>query len=90
VRVAAGGEAEGLAVPRLDLAGLWLSDAGFPVGVEVRVEVVEAGRLVVTRVEEGGDEHQGLLPLVWIPAEQLVAVERMAAEAGRRREPVHA
>lgn len=38
-------------VPFLRLGGLWLEDAGFPIGSRVRVEV-EAGRLVVTPASE--------------------------------------
>lgn len=67
--------------PRLELSGYWLADAGFPVGARVEVEVVEPGRLVVTRVDEEGTALQGLLPLLWIPAERLAALE--AAGVGR-------
>lgn len=52
------------------------------------MEVVEPGRLVVSRRKDGGDDHQGLLPLVWIPAHQLAAVER--ATAARAAEAAHA
>jgi len=68
--------------PLLKLAGLWLADAGFPVEALVEVEMVEPGRLVVTRVEEEGVELGKLLPLVWIPAERLAAIEGAAGEAG--------
>lgn len=37
-------------VPYLRFNGLWLAEAGFPVGSRVRVEV-EEGRLVVTPAE---------------------------------------
>lgn len=67
------------AVPRLELAGLWLEDAGFPVGTQVRLELVEPGCLLLTREEEEDLDAQPLLPLVWIPAEQIAAVERAAA-----------
>ena len=60
--------------PRLELTGPWLEQAGFPVGSRVEVEVVEPGRLVVTRVDLDGP-LPNLLPLVWLPVEQLVAIE---------------
>jgi len=60
--------------PRLELAGYWLEDAGFPVGARVEVEVVEPGRLVVTRQDLGGP-LPNLLPLVWVPVERLAAIE---------------
>jgi Toxin SymE, type I toxin-antitoxin system len=56
--------------PRLELSGCWLEDAGFPIGIRVRVEVVEPGRLEVRRVPRASSA-QGRLPLVWIPAEQI-------------------
>jgi hypothetical protein len=70
--------------PRLELSGYWLADAGFPVGARVEVEVVEPGRLVMTRQDLGGP-LPNLLPLVWVPVEQLASIEeaREAAEAGR-------
>ena len=68
----------GRSSPRLDLSGPWLEAAGFPVGSRVEVEVVEPGRLVVTRADVGGP-LLNLLPLVWVPVEQLAALE----EAGR-------
>ena len=43
--------------PRLDLTGPWLTEAGFPAGSRVEVEVVEPGRLVVTRVAGGAVAH---------------------------------
>jgi len=39
-------------LPLVQLVGSWLEAAGFPVGTRVRVEVVEEGRLVLSRVEE--------------------------------------
>lgn len=63
-------------VPMLRLMGSWLSEAGFPTGSRVRVEVVEAGRLVLSRIDEGGEELSELKGLVWIPAEQLEACTR--------------
>jgi hypothetical protein len=77
-------------LPLLQLVGSWLADAGFPVEAPVEVEVVEPGRLVVTRVDEEGVEVDGLSPLVWIPAEQLGAIEesvRRAAESSESAEP---
>jgi len=90
----AGSNAQGGAsagrVPALHLEGLWLEDAGFAIGDQVRVEAVEAGCLLLTRVTEEDLDAQPLLPLVWIPAEQIAAVERVATEAGRRLEAAHA
>ena len=40
-------------------------------GARVRVSVVEPGRLVVTHVDEAGEELAPLRPLVWIGAEEL-------------------
>jgi|GEM_PF-3145542 len=70
--------------PRLELSGYWLEDAGFPVGARVEVEVVEPGRLVVTRQDLEGP-LPNLLPLVWVPVERLAAIETAAGEAERRR-----
>jgi len=39
-------------LPLVQLVGSWLERAGFPVGARVWVEVVEEGRLVLSRVEE--------------------------------------
>jgi len=39
-------------LPLVQLVGSWLEQAGFPVDARVRVEVVEDGRLVLSRVEE--------------------------------------
>jgi len=66
--------------PRLELAGYWLEDAGFPVGARVEVAVVEPGRLVVTRQDLGGP-LPNLLPLVWVPVERLAAIEAAGEEA---------
>jgi len=44
-------------MPLVQLVGAWLSEAGFPVGARVRVEAVEDGRLVLTRVDEAEEEH---------------------------------
>ena len=67
--------------PRLELAGYWLEEAGFPVGA--RVEVVEPGRLVMTR-QDLGVPLMNLLPLVWVPVERLAAIETAAGESERR------
>ena len=40
----------GVYVPYLRFNGLWLAEAGFPIGSKVRVQV-EQGRLVVTPAE---------------------------------------
>ena len=66
--------------PRLELSEYWLDEAGFPVGSRVEVEVVEPGRLVVTRQDLEGP-LPNLLPLVWVPVERLAAIE--AAESSR-------
>jgi hypothetical protein len=71
--------AGGVTAPRLELAGYWLEDAGFPIGSRVEVEVVEPGRLVMTRVDLEGPLPD-LLPLVWVPMERLAAIEE-AVEA---------
>jgi Toxin SymE, type I toxin-antitoxin system len=62
-------------VPHLELSGRWLLAAGFPVGSRVRVEEVEPGLLVLSRAPEGPDERRELLPLVWVPAEQIGRLE---------------
>jgi len=63
------------AAPRLELCGPWLEEAGFRAGARVEVEVVEPGRLVVTRVDAGGPVP-ALLPLVWVPVERLSSLEK--------------
>jgi hypothetical protein len=50
LRITAPAEA-GLESPRRELCGPWLEEAGFRVGSRVEVEVVDPGRLVVTRVD---------------------------------------
>ena len=64
--------------PRLELRGAWLVEAGFPVGAQVEVAVVELGRLVVTRLDLDGP-LPNLLPLVWVPVEKLAALEEGVA-----------
>lgn len=77
--VAAGNGGKAAApAPRLELAGAWLADAGFPVGAQVEVAVVEPGRLVVTRVDLEGPVPN-VLPLVWVPVEKLAALEEGVA-----------
>jgi hypothetical protein len=66
--------------PRLELAGYWLWDVGFPVGARVEVEVVRPGRLVMTR-QDAGEPLPSLLPLGWVSIERLASLE--ASEAGR-------
>jgi Toxin SymE, type I toxin-antitoxin system len=78
----AGGEHVRDPSPILRLAGPWLEEAGFPIGAEVAVEVVEPGSLLVTRVKGEAEAGELLLPLVWISAEQLGRLERARAEAG--------
>jgi len=67
--------------PRLELCGPWLEEAGFRVGARVEVEIVEPGRLVVTRVDVGGPVP-ALLPLVWLPVERLNRLDAAAGRAG--------
>ena len=45
-------------VPLLQLAGRWLAEAGLPIGTKVRIEVVEDGRVVITRVEAWEEERR--------------------------------
>ena len=54
-------------MPLVQLVGSWLETAGFPVGTAVRVEVVEDGRLVVTRAEEGAEERAGRAAAAELP-----------------------
>lgn len=68
-------------VPMLRLMGSWLKEAGFPTCSRVRVEVVEAGRLVLSRIDESGEELSELKGLVWIPADQLEACARASTKA---------
>ncbi len=65
-------------LPLLQLSGLWLRDAGFDPGARVRVDVMEEGRLVVTRVEEGEEERE-LRPVMWVPADQIGRIEDASA-----------
>lgn len=64
-------------MPTLELVGPWLEDAGFPIGALVAVDVVEPGRMVVTRVEEDGSAQE-LLPLLWIPAGDIGRLDLVA------------
>ncbi len=65
-------------LPLLQLAGLWMRDAGFYPGAQVRVDVVGDGRLVVTRVEEGEEERE-MQPVVWVPADQIGRIDEVSA-----------
>jgi len=49
----------------IQLVGSWLEAAGFPVGARVRVEVVEEGRLVLSRVEEWEAEAEAARAVAW-------------------------
>lgn len=51
-------------------------------GARVEVEVVEPGRLVMTRQDLEGP-LPNLLPLVWVPVEQLASIEEAREAAGR-------
>jgi hypothetical protein len=64
-------------VPLLLLAGVWMQGAGFYPGARVRVDVVDDGRLVVTRADNG-DAGRELRPVVWLPAEQIGRIEEAA------------
>jgi len=52
-------------LPLVQLVGSWLERAGFPVGARVRVEVVEDGRLVLSRVEEWEAEAEAARAVAW-------------------------
>lgn len=65
-------------VPLLLLSGAWLQDAGFCPGAKVRVDVVEDGRLVVTRADTG-DEGREWQPVVRVPADQIGRIEDVSA-----------
>ncbi len=52
-------------LPLVQLVGSWLEEAGFPVGTRVRVEVVEDGRLVLSRVEEWDVEKEAARVGAW-------------------------
>ena len=54
-------------MPLVQLVGSWLEKAGFPVGTAVRVEVVEDGRLVMTRAEEEAEERAGRSAIASVP-----------------------
>jgi|GEM_PF-2709215 len=51
--------------PLVQLVGSWLEEAGFPVGARVRVEVVEDGRLVLSRVGEWEVEKEAARAGAW-------------------------
>ena len=52
----------------IQLVGSWLERAGFPVGVRVRVDVVEDGLLVLSRVDEH-EEELSAVATAWEPVE---------------------
>ena len=68
-------------LPYLPLEGSWLGQAGFPVGARVRVEAVEDGRLVLTRVDQAEVE-----PARW--PERWALTEKGAKAAREAREEV--
>jgi len=43
-------------LPLVQLVGSWLEGAGFPVGARVRVDVIEDGRLMLSRVDDCEEE----------------------------------
>jgi hypothetical protein len=68
-------------LPLMQLVGFWLAESGFPVGARVRVEAVEDGRLVLTRVDEAEEE-----PARW--PERWALTEKGAEAAREEREEV--
>ena len=54
-------------LPLVQLVGSWLERAGFPVDARVRVEVVEDGRLVLSRVDEVVEEETVSSLAAWEP-----------------------
>ena len=68
-------------VPLVQLAGRWLEEAGFPMGSRVTVEVVEDGRLVLSRVDEA-EEAPAPWPRRWaVEAAETEAREEVALHA---------
>jgi len=70
-------------LPLVQLVGSWLERAGFPVGTRVRVDVIEDGRLVLSRVDEAEEESVSCLA-AWEPAG---AVAPSIDPTGEHREP---
>ena len=58
----------------LKMAGEWLYEAGFTARAQIEAQVIEPGRILLTRVDAGGP-LPNRVPLVWIPVEQLTALE---------------
>ena len=58
----------------LQMAGEWLYQAGFTNKAQIEAQVIEPGRILLTRVDVGGPLPTRV-PLVWIPVEQLAAGE---------------
>lgn len=57
-------------VPMLLVAGVWLRDAGFYPDCRVRVDIVEEGRVVITRADEA-EAGREWRPVVWVPAAEI-------------------
>jgi len=68
-------------LPLVQLVGSWLEEAGFPVGARVRVEVVEDGRLVLSRVEEWEVEKEAARAAAWERASSAADPEALAEVA---------
>jgi hypothetical protein len=58
----------------LDFGGEWLYEAGFTAKSEVEIQVIEPGRMLLTRIDLKGPIPTRV-PLVWIPVERLAALE---------------
>jgi hypothetical protein len=58
----------------LQMAGEWLYQAGFTAKAQIEAQVIEPGRILLTRVDVNGP-IPAHVPLVWIPVEQLAKVE---------------
>jgi hypothetical protein len=58
----------------LQMAGEWLYQAGFTAKAQIEAQVIEPGRILLTRVDVNGPVPAHL-PFVWIPAEKLAAIE---------------
>jgi hypothetical protein len=58
----------------LQFGGEWLFEAGFSARAEVEIEVIEPGRMLLTRVDLKGPIPTQV-PFVWIPVEKLAAIE---------------
>jgi hypothetical protein len=58
----------------LDFGGEWLFEAGFTAKSEVEIQVIEPGRMLLTRIDLKGPIPTQV-PFVWIPVERLAALE---------------